>query len=273
MTTVNPIYHAAYGLVIVTGVVFLLAACSSDSNTNRSCEEKFSGMTIPASAIGLPTSGAVVTEAVMVKATNAAGQTEYCRVSGDIRPVDPAAPMIKFQVGMPNIWNSKAMMFGGGGFNGKIPSPESNVYAAPLGSATPLDRGYATFGSDSGHQNNNNMNAEFALNDEALQNFSGDALKKTRDVAMHLIKARYGVSGVAKSYFAGGSTGGREALAVVQRWPQDWDGAIILFPAWNYTTSIMHSARGTRHACACGARRLPQSPETQVFVRRSTRGL
>jgi hypothetical protein len=85
----------------------------------------------------------------MVKATNAAGQTEYCRISGNIRPVDPAAPMIKVQVGMPNIWNSKAMMFGGGK-NGKIPSPESNVYAAPLRSVTPLDRGYATFGSDSG---------------------------------------------------------------------------------------------------------------------------
>lgn len=50
--------------------------CASDSDTNLSCEGKFSGMTIPASAIGLPSSGAVVTEAVMIKATNAAGQTE-----------------------------------------------------------------------------------------------------------------------------------------------------------------------------------------------------
>src|SRR6185369_11014652 len=35
------------------------------------------------------------------------------------------------------------------------------------------------------------------------------------------------------AYFVGGSTGGREALAAVLRWPQDWDGAISLYPAWN----------------------------------------
>jgi feruloyl esterase len=36
-----------------------------------------------------------------------------------------------------------------------------------------------------------------------------------------------------QSYFAGGSTGGREALAVAQRFPRDFSGVISVFPAFN----------------------------------------
>ena len=56
---------------------------------------------------------------------------------------------------------------------------------------------------------------------------AGDALKKTRDAAVYLITQRYGRT-PARSYFAGGSNGGREAFAVIQRWPQDFDGAITM---------------------------------------------
>jgi hypothetical protein len=62
---------------------------------------------------------------------------------------------------------------------------------------------------------------DFAWNEEALANYGHDALKKTRDTAMYLIEQRYGQPPV-RSYFAGGSTGGREALAVVQQWPKDF---------------------------------------------------
>jgi feruloyl esterase len=42
-----------------------------------------------------------------------------------------------------------------------------------------------------------------------------------------------------KSYFAGGSTGGRESLESIQRWPQDWDGAIAWYPAWNQASAML----------------------------------
>ena len=70
------------------------------------------------------------------------------------------------------------------------------------------------------------------LNDEALANYAHDALKKTRDTAIYLIEQRYGAA-PERSYFAGGSTGGREALTVVQQWPTDFNGAIVLYPAYN----------------------------------------
>jgi pimeloyl-ACP methyl ester carboxylesterase len=49
-----------------------------------------------------------------------------------------------------------------------------------------------------------------------------------------------------RAYFAGGSTGGREALLAVLRWPQDWDGAISLYPAWNAVALDLQVGRVAR---------------------------
>ena len=140
----------------------------------------------------------------------------YCDVSAEIRPVDPAAPAIRMRLVLPEQWNRKAMMFGGGGYNGTVPNVAGNVPAGPLDRPTPLGRGYAVFGSDSGHVADPASPGSFAWNDEALANYAHDALKKTRDTAVYLIEQRYGAT-PERSYFAGGSTGGREALAVVQQ--------------------------------------------------------
>ena len=217
---------------------------------------QLNGMTIPAASIGMATTGAIVTSTQIVPAAGAgvAAVGEYCKVLGEINPVDATAPKIKFQVNLPSIWNSKAMMFGGGGYNGTIATGVGNVPAGPADQPAPLARGYATFGSDSGHQANANGSRDgtFGANDEALKNFSADALKKTRDAAMAIIRARY-ASAVQKTYFAGGSTGGREALIAVQNWPQDFDGAIALYPAWNAATLDLQFGRLTRELAKPGA--------------------
>lgn len=103
------------------------------------------GMAIPAASIGLPTTGATVTAAKPIAAsgTGVAAVPAYCEVSGKIAPVDPAAPNILFQVGLPENWNQKIVMFGGGGFDGTIPSVKSNVPNGPVDKPTPLGRGYA----------------------------------------------------------------------------------------------------------------------------------
>ncbi|CAN5477775.1 tannase/feruloyl esterase family alpha/beta hydrolase [soil metagenome] len=216
--------------------------------TAMTCAQ-LNGMAIPAASIGLPTTGATVTSTAVVAAagTGAAAVGEYCKVLGDINPVDASAPKIKFQLNLPTDWNKKAVMFGGGGYDGSIAAGTGNVPAGPADKPSPLGRGYATFGSDSGHQAdaNGSRDGSFGANEEALKNFSSDALKKTRDTAMVLIKARYADS-VKKTYFAGGSTGGREALLVVQNWPQDFDGAIVLYPAWNAASLDLQFGRITR---------------------------
>jgi feruloyl esterase len=249
---------AAFGLAACGGSNYIANESSNSlpsAQAAMSCAQ-LAGMTIPASTIGLPTTGAVVTSANVVSATGAGASAvgEYCKVLGDINPVDATAPKIKFQDNLPVAWNRNAMMFSGGGYNGTIATGVGNVPAGPADKQAPLGRGYATFGSDSGHQANANGSRDgtFGANDEALRNFSGDALKKTRDTAMAIIKARYAAT-VQKTYFAGGSTGGREALLAVQNWPQDFDGAIVLYPAWNAAALDLQFGRIARQLAQPGA--------------------
>jgi feruloyl esterase len=188
------------------------------------------GAAIVADKIGLATRGASVTAARLVAA---AGKTPaYCELKGSIYPVDPAAPPIQFQVNLPSPWNGKGLHFGGGGFDGHVITGVDNVPHAWPQSLTPLQRGYATFGSDSGHTSTG-PDATFALNDEALRNFTGDALKKVRDVAQQLMLRHYGQAPV-RTYFAGGSSGGREAMSVAQRYPRDYQGVIANYPALEF---------------------------------------
>lgn len=254
----------------------MLAACGGGDDdpapgpqaaTPLTCEQ-LAGMSIPASAIGLPTGGGTVTEAKVVAAagTGAAATPEHCLVSASIAPVDPDAPDILFRTALPSDWNTKVVMFGGGGFDGSIPNVAGNVPAGPVDQPTPLGRGYATFASDSGHQANalGSLDGSFGASEEALRNFSGDALKKTRDAAMFLVKARYAVDGASQSYFAGGSTGGREALQVIQRWPNDWDGAIAWYPAWNQLSAQLGGHRMNRALAQPGA--YPNTPKRALLL-------
>ena len=249
------------GIGLLSAAVLALTGCGGDDNGGppaapMTCAQ-LATMTVAASSIGLPTSGATVTSATTVAAagTGAAAVGEYCKVTADIAPVDATAPKIKMEIDLPTTWNNKAMMFGGGGYDGSIPNTAGNVPAGPADQLRPLGRGYATFASDSGHQAGplGSQDASFGVNDEALNNFAKDALKKTRDTAMAILRARYGVAGAQRSYFAGGSTGGREALAVTQNWPQDWDGVIALYPAGAAASLDLQFGRITRAFAMPGA--------------------
>ncbi|MFJ1758889.1 tannase/feruloyl esterase family alpha/beta hydrolase [Amycolatopsis sp. NPDC088138] len=198
---------------------------------------------IPASVMSLPTSGGRVTAAAVTTSVVSGKTIRYCQVDAELYPVDRAAPAIKMRVALPDGWNHKAMMFGGGGFNGTIPDPASDVPFGPGDQPVPLARGYATFASDSGHQQNPasppSLDGSFGMNDEALKNFAaGDALKKTRDASLFLIRRAYAAT-PGEVFFAGGSTGGREALNVAQRWPTAFDGVISAFPAWNNLAEVL----------------------------------
>ncbi|MDZ4079947.1 MULTISPECIES: tannase/feruloyl esterase family alpha/beta hydrolase [Hydrocarboniphaga] len=234
--------------VLAAAVVLgLLAACGgedaarSESAQMLSCAQ-LSDLKIAAADIGLQTGGASVSAAESLSADAAPGSAAagYCLVTGKILPVDPLAPDIEFKVALPTNWNSKGLMLGGGGYNGTIP----NVAGTMLNSlgASPLARGYAVFASDGGHQASTLPNpAAFGLNEEAYRNWMGDALKKTRDVAQVLIKASYGRE-PSKSYFLGSSNGGREALTVAARWPEDWDGVVALYPGRRFTSTVVAGA-------------------------------
>jgi hypothetical protein len=228
-----------------------LASCAStprNEPTPVSAEtcSALGSFTLSADRIGLPTSGALVTGTQLVAAS--ADAPEHCLVDGQVAPADRNAPNIEFRVALPTDWNGKVLMFGGSGYDGVIPNIADNL---PIGAdaRAPLARGYATFGSDGGHQT---PGASFALNEEAYRNYVGDALKKTRDTAVAIIEAAYGQY-PTRSYFMGASRGGGEALAATARWPQDWDGAVSLYPARSGTVTILGMLAANQALAAPGA--------------------
>lgn len=203
------------------------------------------GRTIDAAAIGEPSAGAVVTAAVfrpaVADAPNAAGTAivqatpDYCEMQVDIRPVDTAAPAIKSQVNLPASWNGRKLQFGGSGYNGALTTGVQPSRSAGPEVPLPLTQGYLTAGTDSGHQNSAGVHpAAFALNREALANFAYAAYKKTHDVAVQLGVLYYGKR-PQKSYYMGGSQGGREGMMMAQRYPADFDGIVSIDPVLNTT--------------------------------------
>ncbi|MEJ8814704.1 tannase/feruloyl esterase family alpha/beta hydrolase [Variovorax ureilyticus] len=203
------------------------------------------GMTIDASAISEPTRGAVVASATLIPATadkpNASntaivqGTPDYCQVMLSIHPVDSAAPEILSQVNLPTSWNGKKLQFGGGGYNGTLITGVQPSRNAPPDVPMPLTRGYMTAGTDSGHESPANADPyAFALNAEALANHAFGSYKKTHDAALRIGVAYYGHLPI-KSYYMGGSEGGREGLAMAQRYPQDYDGIVSIDPVMNWS--------------------------------------
>jgi len=216
-----------------------------------------SGVTIPARQIGLPTSGASVVSATLQPAggSGAAAKPEYCKVLAQIAPVDPHAQPIRVELNLPTAWNRKAVQMGGGGFDGFLVTAEGPAPGA-AGQPTPLSMGYATFGSDGGHSVANPFDVEGQvaafMNDEVLENYAGAQLKKTHDLALALIRLRYGEA-PRRTYFVGASAGGREALAVAQRWGADYDGAVAYFPAAGGVPLVTEFGRVARALAQPGA--------------------
>jgi pimeloyl-ACP methyl ester carboxylesterase len=220
-------------LLLLTLSATLIGCATQAPVVTRTCQE-MTQITLPASAMSLPTRGAVVTEAVAVGAQDA-GNTNggYCRLRGAIKPVDPQAPEIRFQVNIPSEWNGRAVQYGGGGYNGSVPNTLTWPTLGWRNLPTPLKQGYITFASDSGHQAPNGDDASFALNDESLLNYGYMHIKKTRDAMVALTQALRG-SAPKRVYFQGGSTGGREALTAAMRWPEAYDGVVTIYPTANF---------------------------------------
>ena len=184
---------------------------------------------VPASAIALPTQGATIQSAALQASGTVAGTGEFCKILGSVLSTNAADPPINFELNLPSAWNGKALQMGGGGFDGSVVTGLNVIDNAPATLPTPLANGYATFGGDGGHTGAG-LDGSFGTNAQAVANYTGEAVKRTHDAAAFLINAYY-KKAPAKSYFAGSSKGGHEGLVAVQRYPADYDGAIVYYPA------------------------------------------
>ncbi|WP_407160442.1 tannase/feruloyl esterase family alpha/beta hydrolase [Bradyrhizobium sp. STM 3557] len=201
------------------------------------------GVKIDSAALQAPSALAIAEKAGSPAARIAPANPAFCKVLGHIDPRDPQAPPIKFEVNLPADWNGRSLQYGGGGFNGVLITGLALPPAYPFDKPSPLARGFVTYGTDSGHEAKPGEPPQvFALNDEAFENFAHVAYKKVRDAAIELMQRAYGKT-PSKMYFMGSSEGGREALTMAQRYPEDFDGIFARVPVINWA-GLQHA--GTR---------------------------
>ena len=117
------------------------------TKTEADCTAAKLGTEIPVKAIGEPVSAVSLTAPQWHAEAN--GTPAYCSVEGSIAPVDKNAPPIRFGVALPGSWALRGAQLGGGGMNGTVPRLTGGV---GRGGPSLLQQGFATYGSDSGHQ-------------------------------------------------------------------------------------------------------------------------
>lgn len=168
---------------------------------------------------------------VMVAETAAAGETpEFCRV------LILVPPEIKIEVSLPARWNRRLYMFGNGGYAGE--NLEAPGRVAVRNAALKL--GFTVTQTNTGHDAAVEPLASFAVHPQKLVDFAFRSLHVTAQTAKRVAEAYYG-SRPMRSYFNGCSTGGRQALMLAQRFPEDFDGIVAGAPVLDYVGTRLRS--------------------------------
>ncbi len=165
--------------------------------------------------------GYLAPDVKITSATAATSPVPLCKIDGVV------GKEINFSVWLPDAWNGKFVMGGQGGFAGRVENQT-------LGMGV-LQKGYATAGTDTGHNGPAGAtDGAWAMGDmERIVNYAHAAIHRVTATSKSLVQSRYGRA-PEKSYFAGCSNGGREALQAAQRYPNDFDGIIAGAPATDF---------------------------------------
>ncbi|OLC44551.1 MAG: hypothetical protein AUH43_18550 [Acidobacteria bacterium 13_1_40CM_65_14] len=208
------IHRFAGGVIVACGLSTAVAqafrpAVAAADDPHRSCAQ-LANLKLP---------DVKITEAAPVAAASSgAVRAPHCKVSGVI------GTEIKFSLLLPDTWNQKFMMGGGGGFVGTV----QNM------AVSSVNAGFATVGTDTGHEGSV-TDATWALNNvERRANFGHVAVHRVAEVAKAIVRSHYGAD-AKRSYFSGCSNGGRQGMMEAQRYPDDFEGIISIAPAMDFT--------------------------------------
>ncbi|MDO7843398.1 tannase/feruloyl esterase family alpha/beta hydrolase [Sphingomonas immobilis] len=156
----------------------------------------------------------------VVKATfNAAkdGRAAFCAIEGYVNPT------VNFGLYLPvGNWNGRFLMRGCGGSCGSVQTE--------LACGDHQRAGYACVFTDMGHRSTLSDNNWTANNLQGLVDFGYRSTHVTVLAGKAIAKAFY-ASDPMKSYYFACSTGGRQGMVEVQRFPEDFDGVVAMAPA------------------------------------------
>jgi feruloyl esterase len=162
---------------------------------------------------------------------------------------------IKFEVRMPTNWSGRFFFQGGGGSNGFLATAFGdlrgnllNANGVPTDNA--LNRGFAVASTDGGHaadgaSTDAKAQALFGMDPQARLDYGYNAVTVTTSIAKAVLAKRYG-SGATKSYFVGCSNGGRDAMVVSQRSPNEYDGVFACNPGFQLPQAAVNQAWDTQ---------------------------
>jgi hypothetical protein len=161
----------------------------------------------------------------------------HCLFQVVVDPRASALPDLSFGTGiemrLPQDWNGRLLVQGGGGMNGVMNPALGSVAGAP----SALTRGFAVVSTDGGHRGRNSIDSRFAGDQQARLDFAYQSVPRATREAKALVNRYYGRK-PDYSYFMGCSTGGREAMMAAQRTPLEFDGIVAGNAAFNFSRLV-----------------------------------
>jgi Tannase and feruloyl esterase len=211
-----------YSLLYVLLLITLLVGCNKDQSATQS--QNNAQESAATTSVCVKESFSSLPEVKISSVSHESVPAPHCKVVGVI------GTEIGFELQLPDDWNGKFIMGGGGGFVGALHNAANDWWNV-------VAQGWATVGTDTGHKGNPG-DASWALNNlERQVNFGHKAVHRTAVNAKALIKDYYG-SAINRSLFFGCSRGGGQALMVAQRSPGLFDGIYAGAPAFSWTREL-----------------------------------
>ncbi|WP_441232101.1 tannase/feruloyl esterase family alpha/beta hydrolase [Tardiphaga sp. 215_C5_N2_1] len=165
-----------------------------------------------------------VAEGTPLPPLNIKAPVELCRVQ--MKTASAPGSGIKLEVWLPTDWNGKFVGLGGGGFEGGY-----SVATVLLPSV--VRGGYAGVMSDAGHDVA--PHPEWAVDAPVKVADYGHRANHLAAVIGKAVVAAYYGRATDRAYFSGCSNGGRDALMLAQRYPEDYDLIAVGAPANDFT--------------------------------------
>jgi hypothetical protein len=180
----------------------------------------------------------------IISATEESTPVNHCNVIGVIdkrvsaQDPDHFTYGIGFELNLPDTWNGRFEMMGGGGTDGSLGNPKGSA-------GTELSQGWAVADDDGGHEDapNNPLgwsdddanaggSGHFGVDEQARIDYGYNGIGQTTLISKQIIADYYG-SGPRYSYLWGCSNGGRDGVVASQRFPNYFDGIVAGNPGFD----------------------------------------